>query len=275
MPINKRRIGVLAGSLGAVGALASLSLGGTSALFTSEADGQTNSIEAGTITLTKNVAKSFQLSETGFMPGDTSPKSKYWLDYAGEDAFVAVDLTVTSVADKPCAAVANITNLNKAALLTNCTETGTVPMFNGDPTSGSLDMSILPENGVTAHQLLNPSDVENGTVCDADSAGLVTCTVEKTNILVPPNYMSAPIGEDELVWKSPKADWITVQASLPLAAPNQYQGSIVTVDLVGHAVQYANNHDVIGNTASAGTTLPNGITGTGLQAAVHFPKSWS
>ncbi len=275
MKINKRRAGVLVGGVAAVGALAALSLGGTSALFTSEAGSQSNNITAGTITLTNDVAKSLTLTETGFMPGDTSPKSKYWLDYAGEDAFVGVDMTVTSVADQPCAAVAGITNLNKSALLANCTGPGTVPMFNGDASSGSLDLTILPENGATAHQLLNPGDLEPATTCDADGAGLVTCTVEKKNILVPPTYMSTPITADELAWKAPKSDWITVKASLPLSAPNQYQGSTVKVDLVGHAVQYANNHDVIGNTGSAGTTLPNGVSGTGSQAAVHFPISWS
>ena len=275
MKINKRRAGVLAGGVAAVGALAALSLGGTSALFTSQADSQSNQISAGTITLTNNVAKSIALTETGFMPGDTSHTGKYWLDYSGEDAFVAVDLTVTSVAQKPCAAATNVTNLNKAALLATCTDTGTVPMFDGDPTSGSLDLTILPENGVTAHQLLNPGDLEPGAVCNGDGTGLVTCAVEKKNILVPPGYLSTPTAADDLAWKAPKSDWITVKASLPLSAPNQFQGSSVTVDLVGHAVQYANNHDVVGNTGTAGTTLPNGIYGTGLQAAVHFPKSWS
>jgi predicted ribosomally synthesized peptide with SipW-like signal peptide len=276
MKINKRRAGILAGGIGAVGALAALSLGGTSALFTSQADGQNNTITAGTVTLTKDVAKSYTLSPaTGFMPGDTSNVSKYTVDYAGQDAFVGLDMKITSTAAEPCAAVAGITNLNKSALLANCTGTGTVPMFNGDPNAGSLDMAILPQNGTTAHQLFNPGDLEPGTVCDADSVGLVTCTVTKNNVILPPGSMTTPITADELVWKTGKEGWVTLQASLPIGAPNQYQGSNVTVDLVAHAVQYANNHDAIGNVGSAGTTLPNGIFGTGGQAPAHFPKSWS
>ena len=274
MSINKRRLGVIAGGISTFGALAALSLGGTSALFTSQADEQSNNIEAGTITLTNDVAKTIALSEEGFMPGDTSPKSKYTLDYAGEPAFVGLDMTITSVADKACPAVAGVSNLDKTALLSNCTGTGTVPMFNGDPTSGSLDLSILPENGNTAHQLFNPGDLEPGTVCNADGAGLVTCTVEKKNVILPPGYMSAPITEDELAWNEPHEHWVTVQAGLPLSAPNQFQGSTVQIDLVAHAVQYANNHDFIGNVPGV-SILPNGISGTGSQSPVHFPKSWS
>lgn len=274
MKMSKKRISAVVGAVGVAGAVAALSLGATSALYTSEADGQTNTIQSGTIALTKDGAKSVALNIDGFMPGDSSPKSQYWLNYAGEDAFVGLDLTISSTAANPCPAVANVSNLNKAALLSNCTEPGTVPMFNGDPTSGSLDLSVLPENGATAHQLFNPGDLEPGTVCDADSAGLVTCTVQKKNVIVPPGSMSDPITQDELVWHDGKTDFITVKASLPLSAPNQFQGSNVEIDLTAHAVQFANNHDVIGNVASAGTTLPSGITGTGLQAPVHFPKSW-
>jgi predicted ribosomally synthesized peptide with SipW-like signal peptide len=272
MKMNKRRIAVIAAGVGTLGAVTALGLGGTSALYTSQADGQQNSIESGTIVLTKNAVKTVDLNLTGFMPGDTSPKSKYWLDYSGEDAFVGLDLTITSTADKPCPAyVGGASSISPAALVASCTGTGTAPMFNGDPTSGSLDLSILPENGVTAHQLFNPGDLEPGTQCDADVAGVVTCTVERNNVIVPPGYMSTPITADELAWHDGSSDWITVQAALPLAAPNAFQGSTVGIDLTAHAVQYANNHVPV---AGFEGILPNGISGTGSQAPVHFPDNF-
>jgi predicted ribosomally synthesized peptide with SipW-like signal peptide len=276
MKINKRRMTVIAAGVGAVGAITALGLGGTSALYTSQAGGQQNSIESGTVVLTKNVNKSFDFNIDGFMPGDTTPTSKYWLDYSGEDAFVGLDLTITSSADKPCAAyVGHPGSLTPADVMASCSGTGTVPMFNGDATSGSLDLSILPQNGTTAHQLFDYTTgpkIESGTTCAADAAGLVTCTVQKNNVIVPPGYMSAPITEDELAWHNGSADWITVKAALPLAAPNIFQGSDVHIAMTAHAVQYANNHVPVSGFEGI---LPNGIYGTGSQAAVHFPDNFS
>jgi predicted ribosomally synthesized peptide with SipW-like signal peptide len=272
MKINKQRLIVIAAGVGAVGAVTALGLGGTSALYTSQADGQHNSIESGTIVLTKNAAKTVDLNLTGFMPGDTSPKSKYWLDYSGDDAFVGLDLKILSTADKPCPAyVGGVSGITPAALLANCTGTGTVPMFDGDPTSGSLDLSILPENGATAHQLFNPGDLEPGTTCASDASGVVACTVEKKNVIVPPGYMTVPVTADELAWHNGSSDWITVRAGLPLAAPNVFQGSTVAIDLTAHAVQYANNHVPVSGFEGI---LPNGVWGTGNQAAAEFPDNF-
>jgi hypothetical protein len=60
--------------------------------------------------------------------------------------------------------------------------------------------------------------------------------------------------------------------SLPLSAPNAYQGSTVAIDLTGHAVQFDNNNTTNGGAGMApDTTLPNGYTAAG----VPFPKAWS
>jgi hypothetical protein len=271
MKFNKRRITVIAAGVGALGAVTALGLGGTSALYTSQADGVQHNIESGTVVLTKNVPASFALNVNGFMPGDTSPTGKYAVSYSGNDAFVGLDLTISSTAQNPCdhysAGAASIT---AADLLSNCTDTGTVPMFNGDQTSGSLDLSILPQNGNTAHQIFDPVDLEPGTICSAASGGLVTCTVTKTNVIVPPGYISGLASD--LVWTNGRTDTITVKASLPLAAPNIFQGSTVAIDLTAHAVQKANNADTWMNTSTAGTTLANGVS---TAPAVLFPKSWS
>lgn len=272
MTMSKRRWGVIAAGVGALSAVAALGLGGTSALYTSTATGQENTILSGTIELNNTSSASDEIHLTGFMPGDSSPKSYYKLAYSGEPAFVGLDLTISSTAQLPCAFYAGGQSvIAPASLMSNCTDTGTVPMFNGDTSAGSLDLAVLPENGVTAHQLFNPGDLEPGTVCSADASGLVTCTVEKKNVLVPPGYMSVPITADELAWYNGDTDWITVKATLPLAAGNVFQGSSVTIDLTAHAVQYANNHVPVSGFEGI---LPNGISGTGIQAPAHFPDNF-
>jgi hypothetical protein len=271
MSISKKRLALLAGGVATAGAMAALSLGATTALYSSGADAQSNSITSGTIELTKDTVKSVALNLTGFMPGDTSQKSQYWVSYAGEDAFTGVDLKITSVAQNACPAyVGGAVGISAANLLANCTDTGTIPMFDGDHTAGSLDFSVLPENGGNSHQLFNAADLEPGTVCNADAAGLVTCSIEKDNVILPPHSVSG--AADTLVWHNGTTDHISILASLPLAAPNVFQGSNVTIDLTAHAVQFANNNGLVGS--SVGTTLPNGVSGTGPQSAVLFPLNW-
>lgn len=275
MKINKRRAMVIAAGVGALGAVTALGIGGTSALYTSTADGQQNTIESGTVTLTKNVVKSAALSETGFMPGDTVGPSKYWVDYAGEDAFVGLDLKITSTASQPCAAYVGAPgSLTPAQVMASCSGTGTLPMFNGDHSVGSLDLSVLPQNGDTAHQLFNATDLEPGTECSADASGVVSCSIEKKNVVLPPHSGHTPGVADDLKWVDGTGDWITVTASLPLAAGNIFQGSTVAIDLTAHAVQYANNGGAVAGSLAAGTTLPSGLHGTGNQSAILFPQGW-
>jgi predicted ribosomally synthesized peptide with SipW-like signal peptide len=267
MKISKRRFGVIAAAVGALGALTALGLGGTSALYTSQADGQNNSIESGTIQLNNTSAVSDEIHLTGFMPGDTSPTSKYKLAYSGEDAFVGLDVVISSTALNPCTFYhGGATGITPSALLLNCTDTGTVPMFDGDHTSGSLDLAITPTNGNTAHQIFNPGDLEPGTSCSADTNGLVTCTVEKNNVIVPPGSVAG--AADDLVWSTGTTDMIRLSASLPHDAGNIFQGSVVDIDLTAHAVQYANNHVLF---AGFEGLLANGVS---TAAPVQFPDTF-
>ena len=272
--LNKRSAALLCAGLGTVGAASAFTFGGTSAQYTSTAALQDNSITSGTVALTENTAQSVQNTITGFMPGDTSPKSKYYLTYAGNDAFVGIDMTITSTAQTACGHyVGGAASIPVADLLTNCTTTGTVPMFNGDPTSGSLDLSVLTENGSLATQLVpktGSASLENGSTCSADNTGLVTCTNTKNNLIVPPAYISG--AANNLVWHDGTTEFVTTQVALPLGATNIFQGSVVHLKLTGHAVQFANNNGPVGS--SVGTTLPAGLSGTGSQAAVLFPLSW-
>jgi len=271
MTISKRRIALVGAGVATAGAAAVLSLGGTSALYTSGATSQDNVITSGTVALTQDTQKSVALNVGGFMPGDSSPTSKYALSYAGNDAFTGVDLKITSTANAACAHYASgAASITPTDLLLNCTDTGTVPMFDGDTTSGSLDLSILPNNGNTGHQVLNPGDLETGTACNAAVGGVVTCMVEKDNVILPPGSITG--AATDLVWHNGTTDTITVKASLPLAAKNIFQGSNVHINLTAHAVQFANNNGPVAS--SVGTILANGLSGTGNQAAILFPLSW-
>lgn len=272
MSISKRHLALVGGGVAAAGAAAVLSLGGTSALYTSGADSQSNTISSGVIQLTKNAVKSVSFSETGFVPGDTVGPSKYFLDYKGENAFVGLDMTITSTAQNACShyAGAAVASILPADVLTNCTDTGTVPMFDGQPGAGSLDLSVLPQNGDTAHQLFNLDSsvvgpyLSDGTSCASDVAGVITCSVVKKNVILPPGY-----GTD-MKWVDGHADWVTITASLPLAASNVFQGSSVKIDMVAHAVQADNNTGTKGTNCDAATLFPSGVT----SALTTCPQNW-
>lgn len=270
---SRKRIALVVGGVATAGAAAVLSLGATSALYSSGAVDQTNTIDSGVVELTKDAAQSIEFHVDGFVPGDSVGPSKYYLNYHGEDAFVGLDLNITSTAQNACSAFAGaVANIAPASVLTNCTATGTVPMFDGQPGAGSLDLSVLPENGNTAHQLFNLDSssvgpyLSTGTTCSSDVAGVVTCTVEKQNVILPPGSGT------ELKWADGHADWVTVKATLPLDASNIFQGSTVAINLVAHAVQYDNNNSTLGTAGGcdATTIFPSGISA----GATTCPVSW-
>ena len=267
MNINKKRLAVLAGGVGAVGAVAALSLGATSALYTSAADSQNNVIESGTIALVGNAPGSVELHETNFMPGD-SKTSKYVLSYEGADAFAGFDIAITSTAQKACAGLAD-GPVTAAQVMSSCTEPGTVPMFNGDATSGSLDLTVNYVSGVMGSSLLGDGAFTNVASCNV-AAGIVTCVSNLQNVLLPPRSISG--APNDLVWNDGMSTPVGVKVTLPLAAGNVFQGSDVHIDLTGHAVQAANNSATwSAGGSSAGTTRP----GTATAPALLFPMSWS
>jgi predicted ribosomally synthesized peptide with SipW-like signal peptide len=270
MKINKRRAGVIVGGVGSVAAIAALALGGTSALFSSEANDQANSIQAGTNVLTENTPLSTVVNSVGFMPGD-SEVSRYALKYAGNDAFVGLDIKITSVAAAACDAVSASDADVTEAEMRLCTATGSQPMYNGDTStqSGAFDLGVAPENGNTFSPVVLSSTLQGAATCASDAAKVITCISELKNIPLPPGYISAPIEED-LIWKDGKTNSVKVTSSLPLGAHNAFQGSTVKIDLVSHAVQSANN-SVPKAQADPTTTFGYGAG----QATMLFPKTWS
>jgi hypothetical protein len=283
--ITRKRVALLCAGFGTAAALGVFTFGATNALFTSQADSQTNHIVAGTVTLAEDQSKSHVMDVSGFMPGDGScysppsgakytcdkPRNEYFLDYTGSNpAFVGLDFTVASSAAKPCPTYnGGQSSISPDDVVANCTGLGQLPLFDGKAGSGDLDLSITPENGDTAHQLVLDSDLVGKTTCSADASGVVSCTSEIDNILLPVGYGGSP--NSGLQWVTNSTDFIQVDTGLPTTAGNEFQGSDVTFTLTGHAVQWDNNNSTKGaGTCDAGTTFPNGLTAT----SVPCPVSW-
>jgi len=273
MKLDKRRAGVIVGGVSSIAAVSVLAISGTSALYSSKIGPQENKIVSGTNVLTENAALKNTLNVTDFMPGDTKV-SDYGMKYAGQPAFVGIDLKITSVAAKACTVpgIAGAANLTDAQLL-SCTETGTQPMYNGNPTSGSFDMSVGPENlnGDAFVHLVQDQKIGDTAVCSASAAGLITCVAELNNIVSVPKYYAN--AADTFIWKNGDDTNIRITNKLPLTAPNAFQGSKVQVDVAAHAVQAANNAGTFAEKA-ADTTVPY-AAGGGTAPLVTWPKSWS
>ena len=206
------------------------------------------------------------------MPGDTQV-SQYGLTYAGNDAFVGLDLKITSVAAAACDVVtASDTDVTEAEMRL-CTTPGSQPMYNGDTSaqSGSFDLGVAPENGNTYNPVVLDGTLQGATKCTSDATKVITCISEVKNIPLPPGYISAPITED-LIWVDGKTNSVKVTSTLPLTAHNAFQGSTVSIDLVSHAVQSKNNSV----TKDSGLVDPTTTFGYGAtQGAMLFPKLWN
>jgi hypothetical protein len=282
---NRRRLALLCVGLGAVGAVGAFTFGATNALYTSQAAAQQNSITSGTVTLTENGTASKSITQTNFMPGDGScysppagatytcnhDRNVYALNYTGTNpALVGMDIKVTSTASQPCTALAASTTYSPSDL-SACTDTGSLPLFDGQSGAGDLDISLTPENGDTAHQLVLDSNLANVASCNTSASKIVTCTSVIKNIIMPVNY-----GADTkaVQWVTGSTDFVQVDTGLPLAAGNQFQGSNVTFTLQSHAVQWDNNNTTRGSASpvcDTTTTFPDGLTA----ASVPCPISWS
>ncbi len=226
MSATKKRVALAGGSLAALAAIGMAGIGGTNALFTSQAGSQTSTFAAGTVTLTQD-ATSQACTITNMAPGDEGTQQgnnysnnaappnnpqcgKYTVDYGGSlQAWILLDVTVTSTAANP-----------------SSSSVGNKALFDG--TSSGLQLGITgPQSGST---------FQTGTpVCTTNSSGDQTCT-------------SSSLNQEVYVVREPytvNQGWtgtFMVNDALPPWADHGYQGSTATITLTAHAVQYANNH---------------------------------
>ena len=284
---NRRALALTGSAIGAAGLISFVGFGGTSALFTSQAPTQNNTIAAGTVVLGQNPALASQAySLTGFMPGDGAcysppagagytcdkPENLYALKYTGSNpAFVGLDIAVSSTAANACPGVtASTNNISASTLVADCTGVGQLPLFDSDTGGGDLDLAITPENGDTAHQIVLDSNLIGQASCSTNASDVVTCVSNIKNALLPINY-----GADSaaLQWVTNSTDWVRVDLGLPSSAGNQFQGSGVSINLTAHAVQWENNNTTQGATSPTcdpATTFSNGLTAS----TVPCPISW-
>jgi len=280
--LNRKRIALLCAGLGAAGAASAFTLGGTSALYTSQADSQVNSITSGTVVLAEDGTASHSIAQTGFMPGDgacsTAPvganyvcdkgENLYKVKYTGTNpAFVAMDIAVTSTASQACS-TAPASGPVSAADIAGCTGTGSLPLFDGQTGAGDLDISLTPENSDTAHQLVLDSNLVTASACTS-AAHVITCTANINNILMP---LGSGVGASALQWTNGSADSVHVDTGLPTTAGNQFQGSSVQFTLTSHAVQWDNNNTVVGSgpACSANVTFPAALGSAGTVCPISI-----
>lgn len=281
--ISKRQMALVCAGLGTVGAASAFSFGGTSALFNATAPTQHNNITSGTVTLGSN-ADTGAFSISNIMPGDTKNNmGAYTLTYSGSNpAFVGLDLDISSTAHNACSwyadpanAAADATNLVPADVVSHCGgETGTLPLFDGTKSAGNLDLSLQPiqsslgsvpllvttNTGSTLNSIVDVGNPSCKTV-----AAVVTCEAHVKNLMVPIGYYNGPT-DSGVQWTNGKSATIKFNVALPLDASNAFQGSGVTLNATGHAVQYENNN----------TTKP-GCSTTVFSETVYggpCPSSW-
>ena len=226
----KKRLALAGGAMAALTAVGLAGVGGTSALFDSTAPAQTSTFASGTVTLTQaaspetctftNLApgtegSTGQAENTGNTSTSTtvSPLAcQYQVNYSGsENAWLLLDAKVTSSA---------------ANTMSSTSTTGTEALFDG--TSSGLQLGVI--GGPTS------SPTQTFTV------GKASCTAGTTTVVQTCSSTAA----DQLVGTGPiAAGWsgtFNLDSYFPTWADNTYQGGTVTVTLVAHAVQYANNH---------------------------------
>ena len=230
----KRRL-VLAGSgIAALAAVGTVGLGGTSAIFTSQANSQSSSFTAGTVTLTNDASQSVTCTLGNLAPGTMGAypvtSTKYGqneattvpdptacqlkVDYSGSlRAWIFLDVKVTSTAANPQGG-----------------STGTSALYDGS--SNGLQLGVVGASaGSDSFTGIGQVFSLGGATC-GEAGTTQTCTSTSSNQLVDFNN---PVS-------SGASGVFNLDSYLPLWAGNAYQGSTATVTLTAHAVQYDNNH---------------------------------
>lgn len=287
-----KRAALLCAGVGAVGLVGTFAFTGTSALYTSQAQGQTSTITSGTVTLDNQ--GSIQLSlPHNLVPGDTFGGNRYALHYTGTSAaFVGVDVTVTSTSAVACPSAGTV---GGTADLTNCTATGQSPLFDGTGQSGLSVSMVYPSNNnpgnppaPDANASVTTNQLRTAATCTVLPGNLVQCVSTVKNVLVAtgnpawnPNVPGTYANGGNIIWPANSnisRIWVSVYGTLDLSASNASQGSTTTVDLAGHAVQADNNTGSFGaSTCAAGTNAPmyGSYQSPTVLAALPCPKSWS
>lgn len=249
MNLLTKRLGlVLAGLLG-IGAIASLAIGASYALFSSTPGSQQTQFTAGTVTLTKVSTDTCTFDNMN--PGDTSPTCSYTVDYTGSvQAFLLLNVSTSSQAGS-----------------------GGTPLLDGTATGLQVNINDAaaadnaPGTGPNSNQMF--------------SIGSVSCSS--------PTTCSSSAPDQEVLYNSSNThNWVTygqnatfdVSGYLPLTAGNGYQGGSATVTLTAWAIQVANNDNCGGSGSPCSPLYPvinsvTNVTPTSLQLNYNEPVQFN
>lgn len=263
MNLFTKRFGlVLAGVIG-VGAVASLAMGASFALFSSTATTQNNSVTAGALSVTEGADSTAVFNTPVLEPGprngvDTQALGSYDLDYTGTiNGFVGLDFTITSTASQACTGLpgGDVGGSVSTADLNDCTNSGSLPLFLSGGTDGVT--LTVNENGSTTpnNSVITDSELLSDTTCSASGSSVVTCTATINDIELPSSQITTSTSDGE--WTNGQSISLGLNIWLPPTAGNPFQGSTAQVTLTGFAVQYDNNNisSSPSSNCAAGTNL--------------------
>jgi hypothetical protein len=286
MNLFTKRFGlVLAGVIG-VGAIATLAMGASFALFSAQSGSGTKTFTAGTVKFsTTQASTSVVCNEANLEPGDSSkgwvppdvlnlgnqalPPCTFNAEYQGSlSAYVGLDITVTSTSAP--GTFYSPTNLGGDCLQATAPATGYICdnyalINNTDPSSAQQQFQIEAFDASggplgtpkIVDSSLTMTCTESGT--DYTSTAVQTCTSTITGPVSVATVSGAATTE---YGGSGIAD--TLDYYLPLTAGNGYQGATATVTEFFVAVQCSNN----ATTYSSSDPTNDMCYGPG-------PKSWS
>ena len=219
MNLFTKRFGlVLAGVIG-VGAVASLAIGASLALFSSTATTQNNQISTGTLVLTSTGSPVTESLYTGSLePGPYSTwqtnhsnsYSTYTLNYTGSvNAFVGLDFSITSTAPSACTDLSTlnggepysgtVTIVNHTPTTagqvevsaptgsavtgtSSCTDVGSLPIFVAG--GAGIGLYVHESNTDYSNDWLTASQLESAATCTAASS-VITCSANVPNLEIP------------------------------------------------------------------------------------------
>ena len=202
---TKRFALVLAGVV-SVGAIAAMAMGASFALFSSSATGISDSITAGTVTLTNPASNSCTFNNIA--PGDPPTTCTYTVEYSGSlTAWMLLSASITSTS---------------GAAASPSVSVGTNDLYDG--TANGLQVAIVGESS-EGRTFANPGQSFSPTGTNQVVYPLASC-VSCTGVQFQPG----------------SSETFAVYAALPSWAGNVYQGGSATIQLTASAVQYPNNH---------------------------------
>ena len=199
---HKKRVLLIAGSAATAGAVAALVVGATFGLFSATTPGQTNKFTAGKVSLTQSATAKCNIKT--MVPGD------------GTATYPATHKYRTNTNDATCTFKVKYTGSVPADLGLNVTIDG-----DGLYNSTATGLQVKISSTVTTVVYMTGTTLGGS----ATTGNAPTATNLLVGADVPPNSTVT----------------VTVNYQLPEGAKNGFQTKSTTVDLMLHAVQYANN----------------------------------